>query len=43
MKFKLTFHIMLVSFRNIDIWPIYGPKSINFGAYAKYEHMVFGL
>ena len=25
------------------IIPIYGPKCINFGAYAKYGHMVLGL
>ena len=32
-QFRLTFHIKLVSFKNIDICPIYGPKSIIFGAY----------
>ena len=40
--FKLSFHIKLVSFKNIDIWSINGPKSIKFGAYAKYGHMFFG-
>ena len=43
MEFKLTFHIKMVSFKNIDIWPIYGPKSIKFGAYTKYGHIVFLL
>ena len=33
-KVRLTFHIKLVSFKNIIIFPIYGPKSIIFGAYA---------
>ena len=36
---KLSFHIELVSFKNIDIWSINGPKSIKFGVYAKYGHM----
>ena len=31
----LTFHIKLVSFKNIEILLIYGPKSIKFGAYAQ--------
>ena len=31
----LTFHIKFVSLKNIDIYPIYGPKSIIFGAYAQ--------
>ena len=39
MKFKLSFHIELVSFKNIDIWSINGPKSIKFGVYVKYGHM----
>ena len=43
MYFKLSFHIKLVSFKNLDIWSINGPKSIKFGAYAKYGHMFFGL
>ena len=30
-----TFHIKLVSLKNIDICLIYGPKSIIFGAYAQ--------
>ena len=35
MKYRLTFHIKLVSFKNIDIFQIHGPKSIIlFGAYA---------
>ena len=34
-KFRLTFHIKLVSFKNIDICPIYGPKFIIFGAYVQ--------
>ena len=33
--FKLNFHIKLVSFKNIDICPIYGSKSFIFGAYAQ--------
>ena len=35
MKFKLTFHIKLVSFKKIDIWPIYLSNlvGIKFGAY----------
>ena len=40
---KLSFHIELVSFKNIDIWSINGPKSIKFGVYAKYGHMFIGL
>ena len=43
MLFKLIFHIKLVSFKNIDIWPIYGPKSIKFGAYANYVLMVLAI
>ena len=35
MKIRLTFHIKLVSFENIDICPIYGPNSIIFGAYVQ--------
>ena len=31
----LTFHIKLVLFKNIDMCPIYGPKSIIFGVYAQ--------
>ena len=34
-KFRLTFHIKLVSFKNIDICPIYGSKSIIFDAYVQ--------
>ena len=34
-NFRLTFHIKLVSFENIDICPIYGSKSIIFGVYAQ--------
>ena len=34
-KIILTFHIKLVSFKNINICSIYGPKSIIFGAYAQ--------
>ena len=33
--FRLTFHIKLVSFTNIDICTIYGPKSIILGAYVQ--------
>ena len=35
MKFRLTFHIKLVSFKNIDIWLIYGLESIKFVAYVQ--------
>ena len=35
MEFRLTFHIQLVSFKNIDISLIYGPITIKFGAYAQ--------
>ena len=43
MKFRLTFHIKLVSFKNIDIRPIYEPKSIKFSAYAQiWPFLVFG-
>ena len=31
----MGFHVKLVSFKNIDICLIYGPKSIIFGAYAR--------
>ena len=31
----LAFHTKLVSFKYIDIWPIYEPKSIKFGVYAQ--------
>ena len=34
-NFRLTFHIKLVSFKNIDICIINGPKSIIFGAYVQ--------
>ena len=31
----LTFHVKLVSLKNIDIYSIYGPKSLIFVAYAQ--------
>ena len=34
MQFRLTFHIKLVLFKNIDIRPIYGLKSTKFHAYS---------
>ena len=34
MKFRLTIHLKLVSFKNIDIWLNYGPKTIKFIAHA---------
>ena len=37
-KFRLTFHIKLVSFKNIDIGPVYGSNSIIFGAYIYFAH-----
>ena len=38
MQFRLTFHIKLVLFRNIDIRPIYGLKSTKFHAYSFLAH-----
>ena len=35
MIFRLTFHMKLVSFKNIDIRLIYGRNTIKFGAYAQ--------
>ena len=32
---RLTFYIKLVSFKNIDIWPIYKPNFIKFGTHAQ--------
>ena len=32
--FRLTFLLKVVSFKNIDIWLNYGPKTIKFGARA---------
>ena len=34
MRFRLTFHIKLVLFKNIDILPIYGLKLTKFRVYA---------
>ena len=34
-NYRLTFHIKLVTFENIDICPIYRPKSIIFCAYIQ--------
>ena len=36
LRISQTDRFTLVLFKNIDIWPINGPKSIKFGAYAKY-------
>ena len=36
---RLTFHIKLVSFKNINILPIYWLKTIKFGVYAHYSNM----
>ena len=41
MPFWLTFHIKLVSFKNIDISLIYGLKSTKFRAYA--HILAYGL